>query len=298
MSATPTRGTLAVEGGLATSYETVLFEVDDRIATVTLNRPERMNAWNDQLANDLSEALRRCDEDDGIRAVVVTGAGRAFCAGAEMGATGETFARQGRDAEAVERQEWLRQRARERGGYAGLFPFEIRKPVFAAINGHAIGVGITWPMTCDVRFVAEDAKVQFAFTRRGVLPELWSHLIVSRVAGLSNASDLLLTGRMISGRELARMGLASAALPADQVLAATRERAREVLAAAPVSVALSKRLLWRGLSAGFEELGREEVRLFNWISQQPDAREGVLHFFEKREPEWKLSVARDTPDSK
>jgi enoyl-CoA hydratase/carnithine racemase len=276
----------------------VLFEVDDRIATVTLNRPERMNAWNDQLANDLSEALRRCDEDDGIRAVVVTGAGRAFCAGAEMGAGGETFARPAPGAEAVQRDERLRERARQRGGYAGLFPFEIRKPVFAAINGHAIGVGITWPMTCDVRFVAEEAKVQFAFTRRGVLPELWSHLIVPRVAGLSNASDLLLTGRMISGRELARMGLASAALPADQVLAATRARAREVLAAAPVSVALSKRLLWRGLSAGFEELGREEVRLFNWISQQPDAREGVLHFFEKREPDWKLSVARDTPESK
>ena len=285
-------------GGLATAYETIRFEVDDRIATVTLDRPDRMNAWNDQLAGELSAAMRRCDEDDGIRAVIVTGAGRAFCAGAEMAASGDTFARRERDPEAVRREDWLRERARERGGYAGLFPFEIRKPVFAAINGHAIGVGITYPMTCDVRFVAEDAKIQFAFTRRGVLPELWSHLIVPRVAGLSNASDLLLTGRMISGREFAQMGLASAALPADQVLAATRERAREVLAAAPVSVALAKRLLWRGLGGDFHELGREEVRLFNWTSQQPDAREGVLAYFEKRPPDWKLSVARDTPDAK
>jgi enoyl-CoA hydratase/carnithine racemase len=283
---------------LATSYQTLLFDVDDRIATVTLNRPDRMNAWNDRLAFDLSEAMRRCDEDDGIRAVIVTGAGRAFCAGAEMGAGGDTFARRESDEAERRRSAWLRERARERGGYAGLFPFEIRKPVFAAINGHAIGVGITYPMTCDVRFVAEDAKVQFAFTRRGVLPELWSHLIVPRVAGLSNAADLLLTGRMISGRELARMGLASAALPADQVLAATRERAREVLAAAPVSVALAKRLLWRAFTSDFREHGREEARLFGWTSQQPDAREGVLCFFEKREPDWKLSVARDTPGEK
>jgi len=249
------------------------------------------------MAVELSDAMRRADEDDGIRAVVVTGAGRAFCAGLELGGA-DDLARTGRGDEEPRRDDFMRERARVRGGYAGLFPFEIRKPVFAAINGHAIGVGITYPMTCDVRFVAEDAKIQFAFTRRGVLPELWSHLIVPRVAGLSNAADLLLTGRMLSGRELAALGLATAALPADQVLAATRERAREVLAAAPVSVALVKRLLWRGLSDDFTGFGREEVRLFNWTSQQPDAREGVMAFVEKRPPEWKLSVARDTPEAK
>ena len=176
------------------------------------------------------------------------------------------------------------------------FPWQIRKPVLAAINGHAIGVGITYPMTCDIRFVAEDAKVQFAFVRRGVLPELWSHAIVSRVAGLSNAADLLLTGRMIRGRELAELGLASRALPADQVLPATLARAREFLQAAPVSVALSKRMLWQGLGAGLEELGPQEARLFGWVGQQPDAREGVVSFLDKRDPDWKLSVQRDTPD--
>jgi enoyl-CoA hydratase/carnithine racemase len=279
-------------------FETLTTQLEQRTLTVTLNRPDRMNALTEKMLRELLQVFDEIDQNDEIRVAIVTGAGRAFCAGAEMAASGDTFARRERDPEAVHREDWLRERARERGGYAGLFPFEIRKPVFAAINGHAIGVGITYPMTCDVRFVAEDAKIQFAFTRRGVLPELWSHLIVPRVAGLSNASDLLLTGRMISGREFARMGLASAALPADQVLAATRERAREVLAAAPVSVALAKRLLWRGLSGDFHELGREEVRLFNWTSQQPDAREGVLAYFEKRPPDWKLSVARDTPDAK
>jgi enoyl-CoA hydratase/carnithine racemase len=273
------------------AYETIRFELEGRIATVTLHRPERMNAWNDTMASELRDAMRRCDEDDEVRAVVLTGAGRAFCAGADLGAGGDTFrAPAGRPAEG------LRELAAKYDGYAGPFPWQIRKPVVAALNGHAIGVGITYPMTCDIRFVAEDAKIQFAFVRRGVLPELWSHAIVARVAGLSNAADLLLTGRMVSGREFARLGLASAALPADRVLDAARERAREFLQAAPVSVALSKRLLWQGLSAGLAEIGRQEARHFAWIGRQPDAREGVLSFVEKRDPEWQLGVAKDTPD--
>lgn len=269
------------------AFEAILFDVDDGVATVTLNRPQRMNAWTDTMAAELREGLIACDEDDAIRAVVLTGAGRAFCAGADMGGGGDTFGRRG-DREQAEA---LRELARRHGGYAGPFPWQIRKPVFAAINGHAIGVGITYPMTCDVRIVAEDAKIQFAFVRRGILPELWSHAIVARVAGLSNAADLLLTGRVIRGRELADLGLASAALPADQVLPATLERAREVCKAAPASVALSKRLLWEGLDKSLRELGPKEARLFGWVSQQPDAREGVLSFLEKRDPDWKLSAS-------
>lgn len=272
--------------------EALLFDVDQGVATVTLNRPERMNAWNDGMAAELREALVTCDEDDAIRAVVLTGAGRAFCAGADLAGGADTF----RDSGAPGRAEALRELARRHGGYAGPFPWQIRKPVFAAINGHAIGVGITYAMTCDVRIVAEDAKVQFAFVRRGVLPELWSHAIVARVAGLSNAADLLLTGRMVTGRELSELGLASAALPADQVLPATLERAREVRWAAPASVALSKRLLWEGLGASLRELGPRESRLFAWVSRQPDAREGVLAFLEKRDPAWKLRPSRDLPE--
>jgi enoyl-CoA hydratase/carnithine racemase len=268
-------------------FETILFEIDDGVATVALNRPERMNAWNDAMAAELREAMRRCDEDDTVRAVVLTGAGRAFCAGADLGSGGDTFqrpseARAGEDA---------RELARRWGGYAGPFPWQIRKPVVAAINGHAIGVGITYPMTCDVRFVAEDAKIQFAFVRRGVLPELWSHWIVARVAGLSNAADLLLSGRVVRGREFAALGLASAALPAGEVLAAARERAREFRHAAPASVALSKRLLWQGLGLGIEELGPKEARAFGWTARQPDSREGVVAFLEKREAAWKGRVA-------
>jgi enoyl-CoA hydratase/carnithine racemase len=281
------------------SYEAILFEVQERIATVTLNRPERMNAWNQVMARELREAMVHCDEDDEIRAVVITGAGRAFCAGADLGGGGPAR-RAERSAEPdPEREAELartRELARRYDGFAGPFPWQIRKPVFAAINGHAVGVGITYPMTCDVRFVAEDAKIQFAFVRRGLIPELWAHQIVAHVAGLSNAADLLLTGRQISGREFAQLGLATAALPAGEVLAATRERAREVLKAAPVSVAITKRLLWHGLGASFATIGRAEARLFNWTTQQADSREGVASFVQKRDPEWKLSVAKDTPD--
>ncbi|MEN8184786.1 MAG: enoyl-CoA hydratase-related protein, partial [Myxococcota bacterium] len=248
------------------NFEDIRFDVEDGVATVTLHRPERMNAWNDRMGAELREAMVHCDEDDGIRAVVLTGAGRAFCAGADMAGGASTFGRRRDPA----RAEALREAARRYGGYAGPFPWQIRKPVLAAINGHAIGVGITYPMTCDIRYVAEDAKIQFAFVQRGITPELWSHAIVARVAGLSAAADLLLTGRMIRGREMAELGLASAALPADQVLAATRERAREFRKAAPVSVALSKRLLWEGLSSSLDELGPKEARTFGWVGQQPD----------------------------
>jgi enoyl-CoA hydratase/carnithine racemase len=274
-------------------YETLLFDVADGIATVTLHRPERLNAWNDTMAAELRDAMLHCDRDDGVRAVVVTGSGRAFCAGADLGAGGDTFTdRRERD----DSRDAERELARRWGGYAGPFPWQIRKPVLAAINGHAIGVGITYPMTCDIRFVAEDAKIQFAFVRRGVLPELWSHAIVSRVAGLSNAADLLLTGRIIRGRELAALGLATAALPADHVLPATLERAREVCLAAPASVALSKRLLWEGLARPLSELGPQEARLFAWTARQPDAREGVTSFLERRAPLWKLSALHDLPE--
>ena len=262
-------------------YEAILVSIEKGVAIITLNRPERMNAWNAQMASELSVALRAANTDDDVRAVVITGAGRAFCAGADLGTGGGTFAgREGRAAPAVE----------------PILPWELDKPVIAAINGAAVGVGITYPMMCDIRFVAEDAKIQFAFVRRGVIPELASHVIVARVAGLSNAADLLLSGRMILGGEAAAMGLASEALPRDQVLPRALERARDIAAnTAPVSVAISKRLLWEGLTSSVPEMREREGRLFTWTGNQPDAKEGVVSFLEKRAPAWQLSVARDTP---
>ncbi len=271
-------------------YEAILLDVKDQVATITLNRPERMNAWSAEMAAELSDALGACNQNDEVRAVVITGAGRAFCAGADLGRRGDTFG--GRDPRTGERSRAGERRKRPRN----LLPDEIDKPVIAAINGHAVGVGITYPMLCDIRFVAEDAKIQFAFVRRGILPELASHVIVPRVAGFSNAADLLLSGRLVRGSEAAQLGLASAALPAEEVLPAAQERAREFREAAPVSVAISKRLLWEGITSSVPDMQRREGPLFAWAGSQPDAHEGVVSFLEKRPPAWKLSVARDKPE--
>ncbi|MFZ5563015.1 MAG: enoyl-CoA hydratase-related protein [Thermodesulfobacteriota bacterium] len=266
------------------SYTTILLNIDDSVATITLNRPEAMNAWNPAMARDLGHALAALDRDDTVRAVVITGAGRAFCAGADLSGDAGSF-----DTATTED-------ARAALAFPPVMPYHIRKPVLAAINGHAIGVGITYPMTCDIRIVAEEAKVQFAFVRRGLTPELASHVIVPRVAGLSNAADLMLSGRMISGAEMARMGLASEALPAADVLPAALERAREFKKTAPVSVAIAKRLLWQGLTATLDQMDAREFGLFQWVCRQPDAVEGVLSFLEKRAPDWKMSAGKDLPD--
>ena len=268
------------------THQTILLDVKDQVATITLNRPERLNAWTTEMAAELSDALSACNERDEVRFGVITGAGRAFCAGADLGKGGDSFASS--DEEREEQQRALR---------SEVFPWMIDKPVIAAINGHAVGIGITYSMMCDIRLVAEDAKIQFAFVRRGVIPELASNVIVARVAGLSNAADLLLSGRMILGREAAAIGLATLALPAEQVLEAALERARDIAVnAAPVSVAIAKRLLWEGLTTPVAEMKKREDALFAWAGNQVDATEGVDSFLEKRAPEWKLSVSRDKPD--
>ncbi len=266
------------------SWETVGYEVDGGVATVTLNRPERLNAWNAALARDLSLALDTADRDDAVRAVVLTGAGRAFCAGADLEKGGATF------------DDSRNESRRDREDNPTRLPYQLRKPVIAAINGAAVGVGITYPLLADVRFVAADAKISFAFVRCGMMPELASHAILPKVVGLSNAADLLLTGRMISGVEAARLGLATAALPREEVLPAADERAREVLLAAPVSVAIAKRMIWDNLLGDIAATTRKENRLFAWLGAQPDAAEGITSFLERRDPKWTMSAVGDFPD--
>jgi enoyl-CoA hydratase/carnithine racemase len=268
-------------------YQHIRLEVAEQVATLTLNRPEHLNAFTGRMGIEWGDALARCDADDAVRAVVITGAGRAFCAGADLSRGKDAFGSEPR----AERPE------RPRPEREPLQPWQVRKPVVAAINGHAIGVGLTLPMQCDVRFVAEDAKLAFAFVRRGVIPELASHVIVSRVAGLSRAADLLLSGRTFSGREAAELGLASRALPAAEVLPAARAWAREIaLHTAPASVALSKRLLWEGVTDSVSAMLRKEEALFGWVRRQPDAIEGVVSFVEKRPPSWKLRPSTDLPE--
>ncbi|MDP6376336.1 MAG: enoyl-CoA hydratase-related protein [Pseudomonadales bacterium] len=269
-------------------YQQILFEVDAGVATITLNRPEQMNTWTGVMAAELWDALARCDQDDTVRAVVLTGAGdRAFCAGADLSGGGDTFS--ARDTERQTREERADESTR-------LYPNQISKPVIAAINGHAVGVGMTYPMLADVRIAAENAKLAFPFVRRGVLPELGSHVTVAQVAGLSNAAELLLTGKTIKGREAAEMGIVSRALPQEQVLPAAMEIARDIAQnTAPASVAVAKRFLWEGVGASVADMMNKENRPFAWLGGQPDAREGVMSFVEKRPPQWSMS-AKDIPE--
>ena len=194
--------------------EPVTVQTTDGVAVITLNRPDRLNAFTSSIGDGLGRAYADCDGDDGVRAVVVTGAGRAFCAGADMEPGGDTFAAPTSDeftASPVQPPAW-----------------DVRKPVIAAINGHAIGIGLTLAMQCDIRLVAENAKLGFVHVRRGVIPDAHSHWTVPHAVGFARAADLLLTGRTCTGREAAELGLASRALPSDDVLAAAVAIARDI----------------------------------------------------------------------
>jgi enoyl-CoA hydratase/carnithine racemase len=263
--------------------ETVLVDVLDQVATLTLNRPERRNAWTLQLANELSDALERCDADDDIRVVVVTGAGTTFSVGADIGSGDLSNPGDGSNAPEDDRM-------------PSVFPPMLRKPVIAAINGDAVGGGITFSLLCDIRVVAEEARIGFVFVRRGVIPEMGAHLTLPRVVGLATALDLILSGRLISAQEAAALGLCSQVIPAADVLPTALRLAREIAEqTAPVPAAISKQLLWRDVLAELSELIDEETELLRWCSQQPDGAEGVASFVEKRRPRWTGRPSIDVP---
>lgn len=262
----------------------VRLELEGRVAIITLDRPEAMNAWNGELCRDLDAALTWVASSDDVGAVVITGAGRAFCAGADLSNGGETFSA-----------------AEGRGGDDDMdartpkvLPWDVPKPVIAAINGHAVGVGATYSLACDLRIAAEDAKIGFVFSRRGMLSELGSHAVLPRVVGFSNAADLLFSGRAVTGAEAATLDLVSEAVAADRVLEAAVARATDMAThGAPASMAISKRLLWEGI--GLDAMRAKEEPLFAWVATQPDSIEGVTSFLEKRPPEWSVSVS-DVPE--
>jgi enoyl-CoA hydratase/carnithine racemase len=266
------------------SFDTLLYEVRDHAALITFNRPEKLNTWNATVAAELSQALQAAEADDTVRAIVLTGAGRAFCAGADLERGADTFA--GRDSTDTDNA-GRNQR--------NVHPYEIDKPVIAAINGPAVGVGMTYPMLCDIRLAAENAKMGFVFTRRGMMPELAAHLIVQRVAGFSNAADVLMSGRIFTADEALSMGIVSKVLPKDELVNAALEMANDYANAAPGSVAITKRLLWKGLDSTPQEMMRAEAQPFAWLGNQADAKEGIMSFLEKRSPQWSLSV-KDLPE--
>jgi len=271
----------------------IRYEVENGIATVTMNRPEKMNAVDTPLREALIWAFGEADRNDDVRVVVVTGAGKAFCAGADLSQGGSRF-----DYSSEEGREIPMSEHRDGGGQIALAIFRCRKPVIAAINGHAVGVGITMTLPMDIRIVAEDAKIGFVFTRRGLVPEACSSWFLPRVVGISKAAELIYTGRVFRAAEEATSGLFSYVVPRDEVLKKAMGVAKEIAEnTSAVSVALSKALLWHGLGeAAPQSAHLIDSRCFYWAGRQKDAYEGVESFLEKRPPKFTMRVSSDMPD--
>ncbi len=266
--------------------ETLLVDIRDRVATITLNRPDRLNAYTTQMGVELFSTLDRLDGDDEVRAIVITGAGRAFCAGADLATDGSTFA--GDESFRVPPEVQMRTR-----------PWNMRTPILAAINGPAVGIGATLPLQWDIRIASDKARIGFVFTRRGIIPEAMSTWILPRLVGFGAAMDLLLTARIVDAEEARRLGLVSRVVPHDQLLDVARELALDIARnTAPVPTAITRRLLWRQLMESDVRRGADaEEQIFRWIGKQPDAAEGVKSFLEKREPRWTMRASTDIPPS-
>ncbi|PSR63359.1 enoyl-CoA hydratase [Nocardia nova] len=264
----------------------IRWEISDSIATITLDRPQQLNAFTTAMGEELIAALDDFDRDDRVRAIIVTGAGRAFCAGADLSAGAETFAAETTDT------------FRDGGGEVALRMFESQKPIIAAVNGPAVGVGITMTLAADFRLAADTARIGFVFNRRGIVPESCSSWFLPRLVPMQTALDWVYSGRLVEADEALDAGLFYALHPVADLLDQARALARRLTEhSAPVSVALSRQMLWRGLGAEHPMIShRVESRGINQRGASADAREGVSAFLEKRPAQFPDSVERDLPD--
>jgi enoyl-CoA hydratase/carnithine racemase len=282
-------------------HREISYQVDDGIATVTLNRPQRLNAFTGRMMRELVDAFDLADADDDVRVVIVTGSGRAFCAGADLGSGGDTF-----DAEAQASRGEIDLDAaggeatvpRDGGGIVSLRIFESTKPVIAAINGPAVGVGVTMTLPMDIRLASESARFGFVFAGRGIVPEAASSWFLPRVVGISQALEWVMTARLFEADEALAAGLVRAVHPDGELLGKARELARQIIDhAAPVSVALARQMLWRMLGADHPmEAHRLDSRAMMFAGGSADAAEGVTAFLEKRPARWTMTPSRDLPD--
>jgi len=273
-------------------YTEILYGVDDGVATITLHRPDRMNAFTGTMMYEMIDAFDQIDADDDVRAVIVTGAGRAFCAGADLGGGGETFSRGGSDIQTPQGV------PRDGGGMVSLRIFECTKPVIGAINGAAVGVGVTMTLPMDIRLASDQAKFGFVFARRGIVPEACSSWFLPRVVGISRAAEWCYSGRVFPAAEALEGGLVRSVHPADELLGVANGIAREIADnTAPVSVALTRQMLWRMLGASHPmEAHRVDSRGIQSRGASADAREGVDSFLEKRPAAYPVRVSDGLPD--
>ena len=280
------------------SYEQITTELSDGIFTITLNRPERLNAWTATMGRELIEAFDIADADDDVRAIVMTGAGRGYCAGADLAAGGETFDYTARAQDASLLTPGAAGVPRDNGGQFTLRIFASTKPVIGAINGPAVGVGATMTLPMDVRLAADDARMGFVFARRGIIPEACSSWFLPRVVGISRAMEWVSTGRVFSAQEGLEAGLIRSLHPKDELLGAARELALEIAQnTAPVSVALARQLMWRMLGAEHPMIAhRADSRGMIARGQSADVVEGVTSFLEKRPARFTDRVSDGLPD--
>lgn len=283
------------------SFTQIEYSVSEQIATITLNRPEKLNAFTIKMLHEIISAFDKSDADDDVRAVIVTGSGRAFCAGADLSSGGDTFSRGDSDltgVPAVSREASVSRVLRDGGGLVSLRIFNSKKPVIGAINGPAVGVGVTMTLPMDIRLASSAAKFGFVFTRRGIVPEACSSWFLPRIVGISRATEWVFTGRMISPEEAQEAGLVRSVHAPDELISTARAIAKDIANnTAPVSVALSRQMLWRMLGASHPmDAHRVESRAMMKCGNSADAREGVMSFLEKRPADFSMTVSNDFPD--
>jgi len=273
-------------------YREIEYRVDQRIAYVTLHRPERLNAFTARMMHELLDVIDRVDADDDVRCVIVTGAGRAFCAGADLGAGADTF-----DASRAAEEVGIEDR-RDGGGRVSLRLFDSIKPWIAALNGAAVGVGLTMTLPMDVRLCVTEAKLGFVFARRGIVPEACSSWFLPRLVGMQPALDWVCSGRLFGAEEAHEAGLIYALHPREQLLDAATRLAREIADhTSAISVALARQMLWKMLGADHPmEAHRVDSAAIHALGASADAREGVSSFLEKRPARFPMRPSRDLPD--
>ncbi len=268
-------------------YQQIKYEVEDRILTITLNRPEQMNTYNMTQHYELIDAFDQADNDDNIRAIIITGAGKAFCAGMDLSEKGSSF-----DASSVSIEDY-----RDGGGMLALRMYQCKKPLIGAINGAAVGIGCTMTLPMDVRIASTKAKMGIVFVRRGVLIDACSSWFLSKVLGIGRALEWALTGRVFTAQEAYEGGLLNYVVEPEELIPKARAIAKEIAEnTAPVSVAITRQLIW-GM-AGTEhpmQAHRIESKGFHWAGSQPDVVEGIMAFLEKRKPNYSMSVKDGMP---
>ena len=273
------------------NYSTILYDLEDSVLLITLNRPEILNAFNRDMMAEMIDALDKADADDNVRAIIVTGAGRGFCAGADLSAGGNTFNAEARD----DREDGLQ---RDGGGRVTLRIFECKKPIIAAINGAAVGIGATMTLPMDIRLCSTKAKFGFVFARRGIVPEACSSYFLPRVVGISQALEWCYSGRVFPGDEALAGGLVRSVHQPDDLLAAAKVIAREIADnTSAISVTLIRQMMWKMLGADHPmEAHKIDSRGIYFAGKAADAKEGVESFLEKRAAKFPLKVSEDMPE--